>query len=491
MQEQEQEALKQRSSNALKSGVWYTVSSVSVKAVLLITTPIFTRLMSTADFGVSATFTTWFALLNVICSLNLWYSIGRAKIDFPQKLEEFVGAIQLLAFMFVMVVGCGAFFFIDRVCKLLELDVPLVVALFVYLLAYPSVQLTQAKFKYLYKYKENIAITIYTTISTVLFSLIMVFILPDQKALGKSLGAVISASLLAIIVWVYALKNGLIKIKTEYWKYALKISVPLILNSVALNILAQADRIFITKYCGTDYTGIYSLAYSYAVLINIVLNAVNEAWLPWFHDTLNDRMVESIRKNVKPLIFFGCWFGIVCIALAPEAIAILGGKSYREGIWVVPPVTLGIVCGYIFQHYEHIELHLKKTWYISMGTVMAAIINIGLNYVFVQMFGFVAAAYTTLFCYCLLMILHHFISRVVLKVHLYDDKFMYLAVIGTCLLGALFMSLYNTEWWWRWGGIAIISLTYIYINRILFVAIFNRFFRKKESFVERNIVNEK
>lgn len=101
---------------------------------------------------------------------------------------------------------------------------------------------------------------------------------------------------------VFSFKRRYVKVKVEYWKYGLLISVPLILNSISLNILAQSDRIFITKFCGADFTGIYSLAYSYAILINIVLNAANEAWLPWFHDSLNDNLKDEIRKNVKPLI---------------------------------------------------------------------------------------------------------------------------------------------------------------------------------------------
>ena len=75
-----------RGKQALKSGVWYTISSISVKAILIITTPLFTRLMTTAEYGASSTFTTWFTVLNVICSLNLWYSVGRAKLDFTGKL---------------------------------------------------------------------------------------------------------------------------------------------------------------------------------------------------------------------------------------------------------------------------------------------------------------------------------------------------------------------------------------------------------------------
>lgn len=470
---------EQRSNSAIKSGLWYTISSISVKATLIITTPIFTRLMSTTDYGISATFTTWFSLLNVVCSLNLWYSIGRAKLDFSGKLDEYVGSIQLLALLFTISIGMISFSFIDEVCVLLELSKPLVIALFLYLLAYPAVQFTQAKFKYLYNYKGNIAITIYITISSMLISFILVLVLKDQRALGKSLGAVISALLLALGIWIYTLKNMWVRINFKYWGYALNISVPLILNSISLNILAQSDRIFITKFSGSHYTGIYSLAYSYAVLINIILNSVNEAWLPWFHDTLNDGFKEQIKKNVRPLVIFGCWFGVGCIALAPEAIAILGGESYLEGIWVVPPVTLGVVCSYIFQQYEHIELHLKKTWYISIGTIIAAIINVLLNYIFVQIYGFVAAAYTTLFCYFILMVIHHFVTRRILDIHLYDDKFMYLALISTCLLSSVFMLLYDVFWLWRWILIVIISVVFLLTNKKVIVNVLCRFTKKK------------
>lgn len=466
---------EQRGNSALKSGIWYTVSSITVKAILIITTPIFTRLMSTSEYGISATFTTWFTLLSVVCSLNVWYSIGRAKIDFPGKINEFVGSIQLLSFLFTSVVILIATFNLDEVCKLLELPKPMVVALGLYLLAYPAVQLTQQKYKYVYNYKGNIAITVYTTLSTVIFSLIGVFALPSQRALGKSLGAVLSAVFFSIATWILLIKRKQVKVNGTYWKYALAISVPLILNSISLNILAQSDRIFITKYNGSDYTGIYSLAYSYAVLINIVLDSINQAWLPWFHDTFNARHYDLIRTNVKPLVLCGCWFGVGCIAIAPEAIAVLGGEAFQEGIWVVPPITLGIVCSYIFQNYEHIELHLKKTWYISAGTIFAAVINIILNYIFVPIYGFVAAAYTTLFCYLLLMVLHHYISRKILGIHLYKDRYMYLCVLGTAVFGILFMSLYNYCWLIRWGLIIVLSIAYLMFNKQYIFSIFNKF----------------
>lgn len=42
---------------ALKAGVWYVISSIMVKAISIITTPIFTRMLSTSEYGTVSTFT--------------------------------------------------------------------------------------------------------------------------------------------------------------------------------------------------------------------------------------------------------------------------------------------------------------------------------------------------------------------------------------------------------------------------------------------------
>ena len=467
-----------KENNVVKAGIWYTISSIAVKAVLILTTPLFTRMMPKADFGIAGNFTSWFTMLNVVCSLNLWYSIGRAKLDYPGKLDEFVGSMQLLALCFMGVVAACTAPFLDRAAALLNLDRPLMIALLVYLAAYPAVQLNQAKFKYTYRYRGNIFITAYTTVVTVALSLLLVLLLPGQAALGKSLGAVVSTLLLSLWFWLDALKKRCVRVNTTYWRYALKITVPLILNSISLTILAQADRVLITKYCGAADNAVYTLAYNYAILINIILTAVNEAWLPWFHDSLDAGKKDDIRRNVKPLVLLGCWIGLGCVAIAPEAIALLGGSGYMEGVWAVPPITLGVVCSYIFQHYEHIELHLKRTWYISAGTVFAAGLNILLNILFIPRYGFVAAAYTTLACYLVLMVAHHIISRWVMKVHLYDDRYMYGALLITALGTAGFAALYGSAWYLRWGIIAVISAALLYKNRALLSQALHAFLKK-------------
>ena len=414
--------------NMLKAGLWYTVSSISIKAIGIITTPLYTRLLSTSDYGKVVTMTSWYSIISVFVVMALYYSIGRAKIDYPRKLNEYVGSLQLFSGLVTLVLTIICVIFIEPVSVLLGMNKAYTVILLLYLVAEPAIILNQNKYKYQYKYKGNIAISVYITLMTLVLSFLLIFLLSD-RGIGRALGIVLPAAFLSLGMWISALKKGYLHWNTKYIVYGLKISVPLILHTISLSIMAQSDRLVITKYFGETQTAIYSLAYQYAVLIDLVLNAVGQAWLPWFHDTYGAGHIEVIRDKVKPLVVLGGVVTIGAVAIAPEAIMILGPEDYQVGVWVVAPVAFGTFIKYLFQNYEHVELHLKKTWYISAATIVAAATNLALNYYFVPRYGFIAAAYTTMACYICLMLAHNFVVRFVLKQHVYSDRFFYLSSV--------------------------------------------------------------
>lgn len=434
---------KNTESVALKAGAWYVISSISVKAVSIITTPIFTRLMTTKEYGYVATFTTWYSLLSVFCTLNLSYSIGRAKLDFPDKLDNYIGSMQILSGLVTAIISVFMLIFINPLSRFMELDQMGIILLILYLLFSPAINFYQNGFRYRYRYKENIGIAWYTTITSVMLSLALMYLFDSNREILRMLGITMPTVFLSTIFWLNSIKKGYIKYCKEFWSYGLKLSLPLVLHTVSLNILAQSDRIFIAKFGGVADVGIYSLVYTYGIMISIITNAIADGWLPWFHDNYSAKEFNSIRTNVKPIVLLGCFLSLACISLTPEAIFILGGENYLFGIGCVPPIVLGILCQYIYTHYVNIELHLKKTKFVSFGTIFAALLNIILNAIFVPIYGFVAAAYTTFFSYICLLVIHYFITRFVLKINLYQNKFMFLCMIITTLIAGILVMTYS------------------------------------------------
>ena len=98
------------------------------------------------------------------------------------------------------------------------------------------------------------------------------------------------------------------------------------------------------------------------------------------------------------------------IAVSPELIYFLGGKAYDAGKYVAIPVVLDAFVLALYNIIVPSEYYTGKTIYIMFGTMFAAIINIITNYIFISKFGFIAAAYTTLFSYICYLVLHIIIS---------------------------------------------------------------------------------
>lgn len=462
---------------ALKSGLWYTISNIITKCIAVFTTPIFTRILTKQDYGTASTFISWYSIISIFCTVSLTYSIGRAKLDFPGKLKEYIGSMQILSAIITSVIIVLNLLFIKPISSFMELSVPLVIVLLVYLFFTPALQFAQSGFRYEYKYKENIFISIFISVVTVVSSFLFIFILKNNASLGRVLGIALPTVILGLFFWFSAIKNKYLNANKQYWKYGLKLSLPLVVHTISLNLLAQSDRLLITKYLGSEYTAIYSLAFSYALLINLIVGSINEAWLPWFHDTYYIKKYDEIKTKVKPFIILECMFGIGCIALAPEAIYILGGKGYQGAIWAVPPIVLGIVCQCVYTHYINVQMTLKCTKYVSIGTLFAAFLNIVLNIIFIPRFGFVAAAYTTLAGYLSLLLSHYLINKLIMKSDIYDNKFMFCSIAVTAIIAALFMLLFKTIII-RYALLIVLCMVYLFLNREFLKSFLSNFVSK-------------
>ena len=89
---------------ALKSGFFYTFSNFLTKGIVFLTTPLFSRIMSEQAFGAYSAFITWQTLLLCVLPLGLDTTVNRARLDFPDKLEQYLhekpGAISPMGLIF-------------------------------------------------------------------------------------------------------------------------------------------------------------------------------------------------------------------------------------------------------------------------------------------------------------------------------------------------------------------------------------------------------
>lgn len=96
------------------------------------------------------------------------------------------------------------------------------------------------------------------------------------------------------------------------------------------------------------------------------------------------------------------WFVVM---LSPEIVWILGGKKNLAAIWVIAPMVTGTLFRFYSYSYTAIQNYYKKTAQVALGTMLAMVVNVALNYICILQFGYRAAAYTTAVSYAFLLIL--------------------------------------------------------------------------------------
>lgn len=432
-------------SKAIKAGAWYTMSDLFLRGLSIITAPIFTRLLSTSDYGIASNFSSWQNILACILGLCLSYSVGRAKIDFKDDFDGYLSSILGLSSLFSVFIFICAWPFLDTISKFMVIDKPLLISLFVLLTVNPSIEYLRTKFRFEYKYKENIYISVISAFSEIALSIGLILLCDNSsKYVGKIMGAVIPAIIISIICYTMVLKKGRKIFVKRYWKYALTYSLPMIPHGLSMIVLSQMDRIMIIKMVGESEAGIYSFGYSYSIIISTITNAILNAWQPWLYENIHDGNVHKITHSDRLLNLSGCMLALFFVTVAPEVIMVLGSKAFWAAKWMVMPVIIGTLYQFFYSKYALVELYSKKTYLIAIGSILAAFANYILNLIFIPKYGYIAAAYTTLVGYFLLMLFHWIIIYFVIKIKIFDNKQIWLIGLITFALSIFMMLLYNT-----------------------------------------------
>ena len=81
-----------------KAAVWFTFCSFFQQGISLLTTPIFTRILSEADYGLVAVYNSWLSLLTVFCTLNLSGGVfNNGMIAYEKYRDKYVASMQGLS----------------------------------------------------------------------------------------------------------------------------------------------------------------------------------------------------------------------------------------------------------------------------------------------------------------------------------------------------------------------------------------------------------
>lgn len=452
----------------LKASIAFFIANIVTAGIKYITTPFFTRLLSIEEFGVVSVYLTWEQVFGIIAMFCLSYGIfNNGMSDFPEQRDEFSFSMLGLSNIITVIFAIILFLSYPYSKNIIQLDYPLLILMVLIFLFQPAYKFWTVRQRYEYEYKKTVVWTIVCAFLSPAIAILCIYVLPGNRIYSRLFGSELTLLAIYIGFFIYLGRKSHWKCDRRFWKDAILFNLPLIPHYLSTYILASSDKIMISNLCGNADTAFYTIAYSIASVGTIVWSAANASLVPYTYEKCKTKDYKSISNVTIPILIV---YGVVCfmvILMAPEIVSILATAEYKEAIYAVPPVIAGLFFQVHYYMYANVLYYYKKPKYVMIASLTATALNLVLNYVFIQKYGYLAAGYTTLICYLVQAVIDFLAMRKVVGESVYDMKLVTIIsviLIAICLASTLLYSYVILRYFIL---AAILLLCYIFRKRII------------------------
>jgi O-antigen/teichoic acid export membrane protein len=173
---------------------------------------------------------------------------------------------------------------------------------------------------------------------------------------------------------------------------------PLIPHLIGSIVIFQIDRLLLTNMVGVEETGLYTVAFQLALVIEIVAISFNSAYAPWLYKRLG-QADEALKRRLVRYTYLG-FAGLAVLALVtavamPPVAGVLLDPSYLESGEFVPWIGLGFMFSGMYYLVTNYIFFAGRTAWLGLVTGVTAIVNIGLTYMLIDLNGAMGAAQAT------------------------------------------------------------------------------------------------
>lgn len=450
-------------SPAVKASIAFFAASLVSKGLSFITTPIFTRILTDAEYGSISVFFSYLTLIGTVAMFCLNYGVfNNGMLDFPDDRNKYTTSLLILSNIITTAVLVLFLCFKDYLIDYTGIDFNCWLLMFGVFYTQPAFNFWLARQRYEYKYKLSTIATISSTIIPTVIAILAIR-LSTNHVYARLFGSELTLIIFYVGFYIYNVKQSGLNNISKYWKYAFTFNLTVIPHYLSIYVLTSSDRIMIDRIIGSEHAAYYSVAYAIGAVVAIMWTAINSSLIPFTYENCKIENYKVI-KNVSNIILtvYGA-FCFVIMLFAPEFIAIMAPSSYKLGVYAIPPVIVGT---YLQAHYSlfvNLLYYAKKPKYAMFASLTSAILNIILNAWLIPIFGIVAAGFTTLFSYLVQAVIDYFGLRKSRMNNVYDIKYIVLITVFV-MVGMTSAFLYSNS------GIFLIMRVVIFVA--LLVAIF-------------------
>lgn len=424
----------------IKNSFLFAIGSIGSKAISFFMLPLYTRFLSTSDYGQLDVLQTTISLLIPLITFQAIEAVFRYSVDMREN--ESASSV-LMNGILLCLIGMLISFLLFPIFRRIEPFSSY--TLFFYLILFFSMLNGVLKqfVRGLGKIKTFVASDLAYTASFITFNIIFLVYLKWGLE-GYFLSMVLAHAINICILLVFGNVFKYLNIKSfdkSFMKTMLIYSIPLIPNGLMWWVMGVSDRYILTYYLGFDATGIYSVSYKFPSLITLVNSIFFMAWQLSAMQEYGKKGYEDFYKNIfgvlSSLLFLVT--GLILLILKP-LMSVFVADAFYESWKYVPMLLVGTVFQAFSSFFGTNYTASKKTKGAFTTSVVGAGVNIVVNFVLIPFWGIQAAAFSTLLGYLAMWLMRVFDTKKYVDMKI-DWKSMSssLIIIGLQIVGLYFI----------------------------------------------------
>ncbi len=402
-----------------KAGIWYTASSVITKGISLLTTPVFTRLMSAAEYAV---YPLYISRMGILSALGGVEALGTALLVGMQKQsgkKDIMVRSAILLESTIIAIICILYFTFSGILGASGIiDGRLSLIMFMQVIFDGGIGMVLLKWRYEYKF---IPVFLTNVLSSVLSAALAVFI-TERLSLGGE-GRIIALLWVSAAAFAIALAGVRPKERLtdrESLRYLTARALPLIPQGLGTALLAGADRIMILRFYGAEELAKYSVAHSVGVAICFVSAALLMALRPWILRRLHAKEETAVRQAIDTCVPLLCIAVMAIICITPEAMRFLAPANYSEASIAAVATALSVLPSFLSTVTATGLVYHGKSSRALLPVLTGVGVNIFLNALLFRYLPYTIAALSSLAASCASLLLWIAVYRRASKRRLYS-----------------------------------------------------------------------
>lgn len=411
-----------------KNTIIIFVGRFSTQFLSFLLLPIYTKVLSSAEYGTYDLIITYIALITPIVSLQIEMAVFRELID-ARKNESRINAILSSSIFSILIQSTICIIIYLIVCFFINIPYSSLV-LFNIIAVLLSNMLMQVARGLGENIKYSVS-SIISGISMIFFSVFFLIIL--RININGLLNASILANTAAIIYLFISCRLykriKYVNINISIIFNLLKYSMPLIPNSLIWWIINVSDRTMISVFLGAGANGIYAISNKFSSMLIQVFNIFNLSWTEsaslHIDDEDRDEFFSSIFNKTLKYSLLIC---LSLILILPLIFNLLIDKKYNDSFMYIPILIIGTIFNIIVSFLGSIYVAKKLTKEIAKTSFGAGALNIIINLLLISFIGIYAAAASTALSFLIMAIFRIIDVQKYVKLKI-DIKYIYREII--------------------------------------------------------------